>query len=65
MSVSDVAESGRSISLNPYASIQLFLGFRSREELEFAYPDFYVRDGFESLIDVLFPRKPSYIHYCY
>ena len=65
VSVSDVAESGRSIGLNPYASIQLFLGFRSREELEFAYPDFYVRDGFESLIDVLFPRKPSYIHYCY
>lgn len=65
ISVSDVAESGRSIGLNPYASIQLFLGFRSREDLEFAYPDFYVRDGFESLIDVLFPRKPSYIHYCY
>ena len=63
--VKRISEVGRTLGLNPYASIQLFLGYRSREELEGAYPDFYVRDGLGELIDVLFPRKPGYIHYCY
>ncbi|TFH15724.1 GNAT family N-acetyltransferase [Candidatus Bathyarchaeota archaeon] len=63
--VEQTSDAGRILGMNPYASIQLFLGFRSREDLEYAYPDFYVRDGLGELIDVLFPRKPGYIHYCY
>ena len=65
LEVEEVDYSGRSIGINPYASIQLFLGYRSRRDLGYAYPDFIVRDGYENLIDVLFPRKPSYIHYSY
>ena len=65
VSVETVSEAKRVLGMNPYASIQLFLGYRSREDLEYAYPDFYIRGGNEGLIDVLFPRKPGYIHYCY
>jgi predicted acetyltransferase len=65
VSVEEVSDAGRTLGLNPYAAIQLFLGYRCREDLEYAYPDFYVRDGLDALIDVLFPRKPGYIHYCY
>ncbi|MCW4012878.1 MAG: GNAT family N-acetyltransferase [Candidatus Bathyarchaeota archaeon] len=65
VSVEHVSEAKRVLGMNPYASIQLFLGFRSREDLDYAYPDFYIRGGNEGLIDVLFPRKPGYIHYCY
>jgi predicted acetyltransferase len=63
--VKHISDTGRVLGLNPYASIQLFLGYRSREDLEYAYPDFYVRDGLDELFDVLFSRKPGYIHYCY
>jgi len=65
VSVEPVSEAKRVLGMNPYASIQLFLGYRNREDLEYAYPDFYIRGGNEGLIDVLFPRKPGYIHYCY
>jgi predicted acetyltransferase len=65
VSVEHVSEAKRVLGMNPYASIQLFLGFRSREDLDYAYPDFYIRGRNEALIDVLFPRKPGYIHYCY
>ena len=65
VSVEEVTEAKRVLGMNPYASIQLFLGYRSREELEYMYPDFYIRGGNQRLIDVLFPRSPGYIHYCY
>ena len=65
VNITKITEAGRILGMNPYASIQLFLGYRSRKDLEYAYPDFYVRDGLDELIDVLFPRKPGYIHYCY
>lgn len=65
VSVKEVFEAKRVLGMNPYASIQLFLGYRSRAELEHMYPDFYIKGGYEQLIDVLFPCKPSYIHYCY
>ena len=63
--VEEISDPGRKIGMNPYAAIQLFMGYRSRADLEYAYPDFYVRDGLEKLIDVLFPCRPSYIHFCY
>ena len=65
VSVEEVPEAKRILGMNPYASIQLFLGYRSREEIEYMYPDFYIRGGNQGLIDVLFPRRPGYIHYCY
>jgi predicted acetyltransferase len=53
------------LGLNPPASTQLLLGYRSREKLETAHPDFYVRPAHRRLIDVLFPELPSYIHAAY
>jgi predicted acetyltransferase len=55
----------RTIGLNPYIFPQLLLGYKSREELEFAYPDFSVRETHKELIDTLFPTGPGYIHYVY
>jgi len=53
------------IGLNPPASTRLILGYKSREELETCFPDFYVRPKYKRLIDVLFPKMPSYIHVAY
>jgi hypothetical protein len=50
---------------NPTVFTQLLLGYRSREELELTYPDFIVRPDHRHLIDVLFPKLPSYIHTVY
>lgn len=55
----------RTIGLNPLAFTQLLLGHRSRHELEMIYPDFIIRPSHKHLIDVLFPRLPSYIHAVY
>lgn len=52
----------RTIRFNPAVFTQLLLGYRSREELELVYPDFAVRPSHKGLIDVLFPKLPSYIH---
>jgi predicted acetyltransferase len=60
-------ESGedRTIGLNPLVFTQLLLGHRSRNELEMIYPDFGIRESHKHLIDVLFPKLPSYIHSAY
>ncbi len=58
-------EKDRTIGLNPYAFIKLALGYKSRLELEEMYPDFRVRGEMGGLIDVMFPKQPGYIHYCY
>jgi hypothetical protein len=55
----------RAVRFNPTVFIQLLLGYRSREELELTYPDFIVRSSHRHLIDVLFPKLPSYIHPVY
>jgi predicted acetyltransferase len=52
----------RTIRANPMVFTQLLLGYRSREELQAIYPDFIVRPSRRNLIDVLFPKMPSYIH---
>jgi hypothetical protein len=52
----------RNMRFNPLVFVQLLLGYRSREELETVYPDFIVRASHKPLVDVLFPRLPSYIH---
>lgn len=53
------------VGLNPPASTQLLLGYRSREELQMIFPDFNVRHGYEKLVDILFPKLPSFIHSVY
>ena len=53
------------VGLNPPASTQLILGYRSRQELDQCHPDFIVRPMYKRLIDVLFPKLPSYIHVGY
>ena len=52
----------RTIRANPMVFTQLLLGYRSREELQAIYPDFIIRPSRRNLIDVLFPKMPSYIH---
>jgi predicted N-acetyltransferase YhbS len=52
----------RTIGLNPLVFTQLLLGHRGRSELEMIYPDFGIRQSHKHLIDVLFPKLPSYIH---
>lgn len=58
-------EKDRTIGLNPYAFIKLALGYKSRLELEEMYPDFSVKGEMGGLIDVMFPKQPGFIHYCY
>ena len=58
-------EKDRTIGFNPYAFMKLALGYKSRMELEKMYPDFRVRGNLEGLIDVMFPKQSSYIHYSY
>ncbi len=53
------------IGLNPLAFVKLLLGDWHRDELERAYPDCRVDSSYRNLIDVMFPKKPSYIHSAY
>lgn len=53
------------IGLNPSVFVQLLTGYRSREELEMAFPDVRVDMSYRHLVDVLFPKLPSYIHSAY
>ena len=55
----------KAVWFNPTVFTQLLLGYRCREELELTYPDFIVRPSHRHLIDVLFPKLPSYIHTVY
>jgi predicted acetyltransferase len=60
---SDCSE--RALGLNPYVFPPLLLGYRSREELAYCYPDFRVATSRRELLDTLFPKKPSYVHHVY
>ena len=53
------------IGLNAVVFAQLLLSHRNRHELEMNYPDFHVQDDHKQLVDVLFPKLPSYIHDVY
>jgi predicted acetyltransferase len=52
----------RNMRFNPLVFVQLLLGYRSREELETVYPDLIVKTSHKPLVDMLFPKLPSYIH---
>jgi hypothetical protein len=56
-------ESGM-ISFPDQTFLKLLLGYRSFEDLEYAFPDCYIVDDKQDvreLINVLFPPRPSYI----
>jgi predicted acetyltransferase len=53
------------IGLNPLAFVQLMTGYKNRQELEEAVPDVRIAVSHRHLIDVLFPKMPSYIHSAY
>lgn len=55
----------KTVRFNPNVFPQLLLGYRSREELEKIYPDFIVQPAYRRLIDILFPKKSSFIHTVY
>jgi hypothetical protein len=47
------------------AFVQLMTGYKNRQELEEAVPDVRIAVSHRHLIDVLFPKMPSYIHSVY
>jgi predicted acetyltransferase len=56
---------GNEVRLNPYTLPQLVLGHRSIDELQAIYPDVFASTTRRPIIDALFPKATSYIHYCY
>ena len=58
-------EESRNLGFNPYAFIQMLLGYKGWREQAEAYPDFGVRDNLDDIVDVLFPKGAGYIHYTY
>lgn len=55
----------RTMRFNPRVFVKLLLGYISREELEKTYPDAMVRPSHKDLVDALFPKRPSYVHFVY
>ncbi len=52
----------RDIRFRPFILYQLFMGYKSREELCAQYHDCSVRGKMRHIIDILFPKTTSYIH---
>ena len=53
------------IGMNPLAFIQLMTGYKNRQQLEEGVPDVRIAPSHRHLIDILFPKMPSYIHSAY
>ena len=53
------------MGFNPVAFVQLLLGYKSSSELQLTFPDVRVTVSHRHLVDVLFPKLPSYIHSAY
>jgi hypothetical protein len=45
----------------PLVFLQLLFGYRSLDDLRFAFPDVWVKDEAELLLKTLFPMKPSWV----
>jgi len=56
---------GNEVRLNPYTLPQLILGHRGVEEMQAIYPDVFASPTRRPIIESLFPKGTSYIHYCY
>ena len=44
----------------PLVFLQLLFGYRSLDELRYAFPDVFANDEVELLLKVLFPSRPSW-----
>jgi hypothetical protein len=53
------------VRIPPLLLAPLVLGYRSREELAQARPDVSVSAGWQQLVDVLFPKQPSFLDTVY
>jgi hypothetical protein len=49
------------IAFPPLQFIPLVFGHRTAQEQKLAYPDVFVAPAYRLLVDVLFPRVPSYL----
>ncbi len=45
----------------PLVFLQLLFGYRSLDDLRYAYPDVWVKDEAELVLKTLFPMKPSWV----
>ena len=45
----------------PLVFLQLLFGYRSLDELRYAFPDVWVKDEAELVLKTLFPMKPSWV----
>jgi hypothetical protein len=45
----------------PLVFLQLLFGYRSLDELRYAFPDVWVKDEAELVLKALFPMKPSWV----
>jgi hypothetical protein len=46
----------------PLVFLQLLFGYRSLDELRYAYPDVWTEDEAGPLLQALFPKQPSHLH---
>ena len=56
---------GGDLCIPPDAFVRLVLAYRSLDELLDAWPDIIVKPHSRSLVDALFPKKPSYLYATY
>lgn len=54
-------ERSEDAGIPPLVFLQLLFGYRSLDDLRFAFPDVWVKDEAELLLKTLFPMKPSWV----
>jgi hypothetical protein len=57
----DHAEGGDA-AFPPYTFYQLLFGYRTLEELEYAFPDCWVKENMRGLVAALFPKQDSIVY---
>jgi hypothetical protein len=57
----DDGEVFRMTCFPPLVFLKLVFGYRSLDELRYAYPDCWATEGDALLLEVLFPRQPSWL----
>jgi hypothetical protein len=62
---SSMGADGGDLCIPPDAFVRLLLAYRSLDELVDAWPDIVIKPRVRSLIDALFPSKPSYLYATY
>jgi N-acetylglutamate synthase-like GNAT family acetyltransferase len=62
---SSMGADGGDLCIPPDAFVRLLLAYRSLDELLDAWPDIIVKPQARSLLEALFPKKPSYLYATY